>query len=169
MDRIERDPPGAEERLGPEQNALFTSCARVSPPPRQDQLVILLGVVWGPLGAMVRLGGLDIACAVVVAHAKKVTVVYWGDLAGEHPLEALYQARDWAWQAVCAARHREMSEADRASCEIVARDLISALEALGTTCALTSSAPRTRASDEPGREVWLSRVLDSLGRDHQGH
>lgn len=120
-----------------------------------------------------RLAGPDIACAVVVANAKKVTVVnwgHWGDLAGEHPLEALYQARDSVWRAVCAARRSdEISAADRVKCERIALDLIGALEELGTTCALRAAAPRARASHDPGREAWLACVVDDLGLDTQDH
>lgn len=91
------------------------------------------------------------------------------DIAGEHPLEALYQARDSAWQAVSQARRSDLSEADQACCEHVVLELVNALEALGTSCALTTNTPRTRSRGEPEREAWLSHVLDGLGLDEGDH
>jgi hypothetical protein len=94
-------------------------------------------------------------------------VVGWRDVAGEHPLEALYEARDVLWQAVSETRCSQLSEADQACCEHVALELATALEALGTSCALTSPARRTGA--EPDRQAWLSHVLDSLPREQTDH
>ena len=91
----------------------------------------------------------------------------WRDVAGEHPLEALYEARDVLWQAVSEIGSGELSEDDRACCEHVALELVTALEALGTSCALTGPARRTDV--EPDRHVWLSRVLDGLAREQTDH
>jgi hypothetical protein len=82
-------------------------------------------------------------------------------------LEALYDARDLLWQAVSEIRSGELSEVDQACCEHVALELVTALEALGTSGALTSPARRTGA--EPDQQAWLSHVLDSLAREQTNH
>jgi hypothetical protein len=58
------------------------------------------------------------------------------DVADEHPLEALYCARDLAWQAAWGARQSTITHADQASYEHTVSALLDAVDDLSTFCEL---------------------------------
>ena len=65
----------------------------------------------------------------------------WRDVAGEHPLEALYRARDLTWQAVRGAAQSRITEAEQASYEHAVYALLDASEHLSTACELPRRSP----------------------------
>ena len=79
----------------------------------------------------------------------------------EHPLEALYRARDAAVQAATSAPQIGMLHAERGAYEHVLTDLLQSLAELGALYALTFPA-RAHAPTGASREDALLDVLRSL-------
>lgn len=77
----------------------------------------------------------------------------WRDVADEHPLEALYCARDLAWQAAWSARQSTITHADQASYEHAVSALLDAVDNLSTSCELPRRFPRTADAADGARGV----------------
>ena len=87
-----------------------------------------------------------------------------GDVAGEHPLEALYRARNLTWQAAWGAGQSTTTEADKASYEHAIYGLLDAIEHLSVVCEL----PR-RSPTEPDRADGAAGVLGRLAPEDFDH
>lgn len=91
----------------------------------------------------------------------------WRKAAGEHPLEALYEARDAAWQAAWSARQSTIRPEDRASYENAITALLDAVDELSHSCDLPVDA-RTKPghADSQGRDIVLVEYLGPSDVDH---
>lgn len=82
--------------------------------------------------------------------------------ADEHPLEALYQARDAAQRASVRARHVGLVSAERATYETVLGDLLVALDELSAQYGITFPTGTTdRGTGADGEAQALAALLRS--------
>lgn len=90
--------------------------------------------------------------------------------ASEHPLEALYVARDAAQRAAIQARHVGILSGERTSYETVLGDLLVALGELGAQYRITFPADSTirrgadSADDRPTESALLRSLPDQLAQ-----
>lgn len=91
----------------------------------------------------------------------------WRETAGQHPLEALYDARDAAWQAAWSARQGTIRPHERASYEHAITALLEAVGELSDCCELPVDA-RTEPGHTPrqAREVTLVEYLGPSDDEH---
>jgi hypothetical protein len=87
----------------------------------------------------------------------------WRDVADEHPLEALYRARDLVWQAAWDARQSTITHADQASYEHAVSALLDAVDNLSTSCELPQRSPGISEAADGAREI------DRLGPEDFDH